>query len=73
MESKIVTIRTFDSSTEAAIVQGLLTSAGIASELLHDTMQSVLPMHGGPFAIQLAVAAEDEKRALEVLAAQPED
>ncbi len=70
MESKIVTIRTFDSSTEAAIVQGLLTSAGIESQLIHDTLQSVLPMHGGLFAIQLVVAAQDKKRALEVLAAK---
>ncbi len=68
-KEKIVTIRTFDSAIEAEMVKGILEGAGIASSLIHETIQSVLPLGGG-IAIELCVAAEDEQRAKEVLAAK---
>ncbi len=68
-ESKIVTIRKFDSEVEASIVKGLLDAAGINSSLIHETMQSVLPLQSLT-QIELCVAAKDEKRALELISAK---
>jgi hypothetical protein len=68
-KSKVVTVKTFNSETEALIVKGLLDSAGIESSLLHEDLQSVLPLQSVS-QIELAVAAEDVQRAREVLAAK---
>ncbi len=67
-ESKIVTLRTFDSEQEATLAQGLLESAGIGCSLLHEDIHNVLPLTSTP--IELVVAAADEQRALDILAAK---
>lgn len=67
----VVTLVRFDSLGEAEIVKGLLESNGVNCELMHETIQTVLPyLTSGVDPIELVVAEPDVERAREILAAK---
>lgn len=63
-----VTVKRFDFDGVAQIYKSLLEAEGIQCELIHDTVQSVLPyLSSGEAPIELIVAASDAERALQIL------
>ncbi len=66
-KNTIVVIRTFPTESEALIIKGLLDSAGIASSLVHDDIQSVLPLGNEQTSIGIMVAERDRVRAIEII------
>lgn len=69
MEKKeVVVIRSFNSANEAHLHKALLESAGIQARVKSDIAVQVV--YGGFTQVDLLVAAEDEQRAKEILAAK---
>lgn len=68
--SKIVVLRTFSSSGEAAIYQTLLESNGIHCELINEGTSDIFPIPGDLMKIQLVVNEKDAAEAEKILSAR---
>lgn len=63
----MVTVTSFSSLPQASIAQGMLEAHGVESVLNNVDFNSIYPMGGAGFAINLLVSQQDYEKAVELL------
>ncbi len=67
-KSEVITLATYASAGEALVVQSLLESAGVETQIVNEVSSNVLP-YSSDNAVRLIINEKDVDRAREILAA----